>query len=99
MIVEAAVFCCSICGERSSEICAFCTKDACVNHRCQRCKRCSDCCECEVPLSAEEAHTEHEEIRAAEPPATSEPMPLVESVTAPQPDEPSADSRPQNPLL
>lgn len=54
MIVEPAIFTCSICGEPSTEICAYCTKDACANHRCERCKRCSDCCECEVPLSAEE---------------------------------------------
>jgi len=58
MIVQAAVFTCSICGEPSSNICAYCTKDACANHRCERCKRCSDCCECEVPLSAEEAVAE-----------------------------------------
>ena len=55
MTAEAAIFTCSICGERSAEICVFCTKDACGNHRCDRCKRCSDCCECEVPLSAAEA--------------------------------------------
>ena len=55
MMVPAAVFTCSICGEVSSNICAYCTKDACSNHRCERCKRCSDCCECEYPLSAEEA--------------------------------------------
>ncbi len=55
MTVEAAVFTCSICGEPSRDICVYCTKDACANHRCERCKRCSDCCECEVPLSAEEA--------------------------------------------
>jgi hypothetical protein len=54
MIVNAAIFTCSICGEASNNICAYCTKDACRNHRCERCKRCSDCCECEVPLSAEE---------------------------------------------
>ena len=54
MIVNAAVFTCSICGEASTHICAYCTKDACSNHRCARCKYCSDCCECEVPLSAEE---------------------------------------------
>jgi transcription elongation factor Elf1 len=54
-MAEAAIFTCSICGEPSSEICVFCTKDACGNHRCARCKRCSDCCECEVPLSAAEA--------------------------------------------
>ncbi len=55
MIVNAAIFTCSICGEVSLNICAYCTKDACSNHRCERCKRCSDCCECDVPLSAEEA--------------------------------------------
>ncbi len=54
MIVNAAIFTCSICGEASGNICAYCTKDACSNHRCERCKRCSDCCECEVPLSAAE---------------------------------------------
>lgn len=54
MIANTAIFTCSICGEASSNICAYCTKDACSNHRCERCKRCSDCCECEVPLSAEE---------------------------------------------
>jgi hypothetical protein len=52
---EAAIFVCSICGEPAGEICVYCTKDACVNHRCDRCKRCSDCCECEIPLSAAEA--------------------------------------------
>ncbi len=57
-IVNAAVFTCSICGEPSANICAYCTKDACANHRCERCKRCSDCCECDVPLSAEEAVAE-----------------------------------------
>ena len=54
MIVNAAIFTCSICGEASVNICSYCTKDACSNHRCDRCKRCSDCCECEFPLSAEE---------------------------------------------
>ena len=71
MTVEAAVFTCSICGEPSKDICVFCTKDACANHRCERCKRCSDCCECEVPLSAEEAPTVEESHAAAvEPEAT-----------------------------
>jgi len=55
MMVPAAVFTCSICGEISSNLCSYCTKDACANHRCERCKRCSDCCECEYPLSAEES--------------------------------------------
>ena len=57
MIVNAAIFTCSICGEPSTQICAYCTKDTCGNHRCVRCKRCSDCCECEFPLSAEEPAT------------------------------------------
>jgi hypothetical protein len=60
MIVNTAVFTCSICGEPSTEICAYCTKDACANHRCIRCNRCSDCCECEIPLSAEEVSEEPE---------------------------------------
>ena len=73
-----ATFTCSICGEPSHEICVFCTKDACKNHRCERCKRCSDCCECEVPLSLVEAEPE-QEIQAAEPvsetaPATPQPV-------------------------
>ena len=63
MTVESAVFTCSICGEPSSDICAFCTKDTCANHRCTRCKRCSDCCECEVPLS----ENEPEVVAPAEP--------------------------------
>jgi hypothetical protein len=44
-------FTCSICGEESTRICAWCTKDACDNHLCEKCQRCSDCCECEVRLS------------------------------------------------
>lgn len=70
MTVEPAIFTCSICGEPSTEICVYCTKDACANHRCDRCKRCSDCCECEVPLSAKELHSEPEPepITAVTPP-------------------------------
>jgi hypothetical protein len=79
MMVNAAVFTCSICGEASADICAYCTKDACSNHRCARCKRCSDCCECEVPLSAEEA-------RAAEVEA-----PVIAEPAAPAPVSPIAD--------
>ena len=52
MTAAAPVFHCSICGELSTDICVYCTKDTCINHRCDRCKRCSDCCECEIPLSA-----------------------------------------------
>ena len=62
MTAGTAVFACSICGEPSSEICTYCTKDTCRNHRCARCKRCSDCCECAEPLTA----TEVEEVVPAE---------------------------------
>ena len=73
MTVETAVFTCSICGEPSKDICVFCTKDACANHRCERCRRCSDCCECEVPLSATEEQTvEESHIPAEAPPVASE---------------------------
>ena len=44
---DSITFACSICGEPSTEICVFCTKDACENHRCVKCHRCSDCCQCE----------------------------------------------------
>jgi hypothetical protein len=49
-MTEARTFTCSICGEPSTEICVYCTKDACQNHLCGKCSRCSDCCQCEVPL-------------------------------------------------
>jgi hypothetical protein len=75
--VHTAVFTCSICGEPSTNICAYCTKDACANHRCERCKRCSDCCECDVPLSAEEAVSDP----VAETPAEAAP-PVEPSVFA-----------------
>jgi hypothetical protein len=50
MSAPALGFSCSICGEPSTEICVYCTKDACHNHLCARCHRCSDCCECPLPL-------------------------------------------------
>ena len=53
---ETLTFSCSICGEGSIDICVFCTKDACSNHRCEKCLRCSDCCHCEVPLTSEATH-------------------------------------------
>ncbi len=65
-MTEVRAFTCSICGDPSTEICEYCTKDACPNHLCRRCLRCSDCCECEVPL---ETH---------EPAAVPEPEPLPE---------------------
>jgi hypothetical protein len=48
---EAVTFSCSICGEASTQICVWCTKDACANHLCEKCHRCSDCCSCEEPLA------------------------------------------------
>jgi hypothetical protein len=77
LITEAAILTCSICGEPSSDICIYCTKDSCRNHRCERCKRCSDCCECEIPLSAAEPELAPppEESAIHEVPAeTSEPV-------------------------
>ena len=74
MTVEPAVFTCSICGEPSSDICAYCTKDTCANHRCTRCKRCSDCCECEVPLSAAEPEPEPQAAVSA-PESSSQDLP------------------------
>jgi hypothetical protein len=85
MIVNAAVFTCSICGEASSNICAYCTKDACSNHRCERCKRCSDCCECEVPLSAEEAVVVEAAIQPVPEPEVMVPEPEVLEPTPPEP--------------
>lgn len=92
MTVNAAVFTCSICAEPSTEICAFCTKDACANHRCIRCKRCSDCCECEYPLSAEEVQVEEPVSMVPEPVHSAEAGPLAESM-----EEPLAPSEPGEP--
>lgn len=86
MITNAAIFTCSICGEASTEICFYCTKDTCSNHRCQRCKRCSDCCECEVPLSSEEPALIEEQVPSE--PAVD--LPAVESAEVP-PMSPIAD--------
>jgi hypothetical protein len=91
MIVNAAVFTCSICGEPSTNICAYCTKDACANHRCERCKRCSDCCECDVPLSAEEAVPDpvaeaHAEV-FLDPLPPAEPSVFAEPLDTTDPDE------------
>jgi hypothetical protein len=92
-IVLAAVFTCSICGEPAANICAYCTKDACANHRCERCKRCSDCCECDVPLSAEEAVLVDAVAEPAPEPAVESPntdfvTPFEPSVFAEPPDLP-----------
>jgi hypothetical protein len=93
MIAEAAIFTCSICGERSSEICVFCTKDACSNHRCERCKRCSDCCECEIPLSAAEAPAV---IEVEVPPeVATEPLPAPQMEPPPQESQEPAAAGPE----
>ncbi len=57
-MIETATFVCSICCEPSTDICVYCTKDCCRNHRCQRCLRCSDCCGCDIPLGAPELEPE-----------------------------------------
>jgi hypothetical protein len=87
-----AVFTCSICGEPSSEICAYCTKDACHNHRCNRCKRCSDCCECEVPLSEVE-----DEVELAAEPVVIVPEPLEPELITPLEPEPAPVPEPPEP--
>ena len=75
-------FNCTICGEESTRICVWCTKDTCANHLCQKCGRCSDCCECEVPLD--------EPVHAAAP--VHEPAPPVHEPT-PMPGEPDPPDR------
>ncbi len=52
--MDASTFSCSICGETSTHICVYCTKDACANHLCERCHRCSDCCACGAQVFNEE---------------------------------------------
>jgi hypothetical protein len=52
--MDATTFACSICGESSTQICVYCTQDACSNHLCERCHRCSDCCACEMKLDETE---------------------------------------------
>jgi hypothetical protein len=76
MTPAALRFQCSICADPSAEICAWCTKDTCPNHRCERCLCCSDCCRCEVRLEAGEPMaggngTEAEELAAPGPIAVS----------------------------
>ena len=52
--MEISSFSCTICGEASTEICVYCTKDTCANHLCDRCRRCSDCCECALKLEGKD---------------------------------------------
>ena len=77
-------FNCTICGEESTHICVWCTKDTCANHLCSKCGRCSDCCECEVPLDG----PVHEPAAVYETVAVPEPVPVAE------PDAVPADAQP-----
>ncbi len=104
MTAEAAIFICSICGEPAGEICVYCTKDACVNHRCDRCKRCSDCCECEIPLSAAEAPIILEEVQIQTVPQPQlevppEPQPHSESNLAPAESPEPPPPQTENPIF
>lgn len=79
--MEAFTFQCSICGESSTKLCVFCTKDACNNHLCDRCHRCSDCCLCELPTSAPDAapHVEKSYELSPEPDAEEETLELPDT--------------------
>ena len=83
-------FNCTICGEESTRICVWCTRDNCVNHLCEKCGRCSDCCECQLPLE----EPVHEAARTLAPyPHTapeSEPPPLPDPDQFPE-EEPEPD--------
>ncbi len=68
-MTNTLTFTCTICGEPSTAICAYCTKDACGNHLCERCGRCSDCCECEIRLEEPAEHTGNGAQPAAMEPA------------------------------
>jgi hypothetical protein len=88
MMASAAVLMCSICGDPSNDICVYCTKDACLNHRCDRCKRCSDCCDCDVPLSAEPKAVVE---TVADPAPEHVAEPVLETVIEPVEEAPPAD--------
>jgi hypothetical protein len=82
-------FTCSICGEESTRICVWCTKDACANHLCEKCGRCSDCCECEVPLDEPLHESAHLMIHAHPEPPPEPPHPPPDPDPFPdEPDEP-----------
>jgi len=78
-------FTCSICGEESTRICVWCTKDACDNHICEKCGRCSDCCECEVRLS-EPAHEAARPVVRVEVEPEPEMEPVAEPISEPEPE-------------
>jgi hypothetical protein len=76
-LTPTLTFTCTICGEQSTSICVYCTKDACPNHLCERCKRCSDCCGCDIRL---EDHPEAEAEQNHAGPAAD--VPTVAEVAA-----------------
>ena len=88
MTAETAIFTCSICSEPSSQICVYCTKDVCGNHRCERCKRCSDCCGCDVPLSAAEPEPPQAVITESATPVQPQDEPAT-AEASPEPVEPT----------
>ena len=65
--MEIGTFTCSICSEQSTDICVYCTKDACANHLCKRCKRCSDCCQCETTRGHEDEQLRERESHSVLP--------------------------------
>jgi hypothetical protein len=69
------MFNCSICGEESTKICVWCTKDTCSNHLCEKCGRCSDCCECQVPLDEPAYEPAHVHVMHPHPAPEPEPEP------------------------
>jgi hypothetical protein len=96
-------FNCTICGEESTRICVWCTKDTCANHLCAKCGRCSDCCECEVPLDqpVHAAPAVHEAAHEPAPAPQPEPTPTPEPEPEPAPVEEAAavESAPPEPDL
>jgi hypothetical protein len=90
-MTETLVFACSICAEPSAEICVYCTKDACGNHRCWRCKRCSDCCECDLPMPSPEPVLAEVRVSIDGAPEIAEPL---AAFTEPHP-EPCSESHPE----
>ena len=89
-------FHCTICGEESTRICVWCTRDNCVNHLCEKCGRCSDCCECQVPLEETVRETARTHIPHPQTPPEPEPHPPPDPDPVPtEPDQvPDAEPEP-----
>jgi hypothetical protein len=94
-VSEARTFFCSICGDPSTQICVYCTKDACSNHLCGKCLRCSDCCECDVPLeAADQASVDALPLPAAEPVEPVAPVEPEAAVPEPAPGRDAGEAPP-----